>query len=208
MSSSPDTLLDLEKEQREHGVPKDAPEIDPFGDETNAEVKYRTLTWWQTSLLMIAETISLGILSLPSVLATIGMIPGIILLVGLGICATYTGYVFGQFKLAYPQVANMEDAGEVLLGPIGREIFGVGQVGRKSAAFIGELADKETTDHLHDLHLRKPSSYVHNRLQCHHRACHLQHRLGNYWIGCVLCAISATDVEARIVHVDRRRVAA
>lgn len=44
---------------------------------------------------MIAETISLGILSLPSVLSSIGMIPGAILIVALGIIATYTGYVIG-----------------------------------------------------------------------------------------------------------------
>jgi hypothetical protein len=42
---------------------------------------------------MIAETISLGILSLPSVLARIGLVPGLILIVGLGIIATYTGWV-------------------------------------------------------------------------------------------------------------------
>jgi amino acid permease len=55
---------------------------------------------------MIAETISLGILSLPSVLAAIGLVPGIILLIGLGALATYTGYVLGQFKLAYPHVGK------------------------------------------------------------------------------------------------------
>jgi amino acid permease len=43
---------------------------------------------------MIAETISLGILSLPSVLARIGLVPGLILIVGLGIIATYTGWVW------------------------------------------------------------------------------------------------------------------
>lgn len=54
---------------------------------------------------MIAETISLGILSLPSVLATIGMVPGAILILGLGTVATYSGYVIGQFKSAYPWVS-------------------------------------------------------------------------------------------------------
>lgn len=44
--------------------------------------------------IMIAETISLDILSLPSVLAAVGMIPGIITIAGLGIPATYTGYVY------------------------------------------------------------------------------------------------------------------
>ena len=84
---------------------------------------------------MIAETISLGILSLPSVLAAIGLVGGLILVIGLGIIATYTGYVIGQFKLAYPHIHNMADAGEVLftpLGPraasIGREFFGAAQI--------------------------------------------------------------------------------
>ena len=77
---------------------------------------------------MIAETISLGILSLPSVLASIGIVPGMILILGLGIVATYTGYVIGQFKLAHPFIHNMADAGEVLLGKPGREIFGLAQL--------------------------------------------------------------------------------
>ena len=45
---------------------------------------------------MIAETISLGILSLPSVLATTGLGPGAALILGLGALATYTGYVIGS----------------------------------------------------------------------------------------------------------------
>jgi membrane-bound ClpP family serine protease len=34
----------------------------------------------------------------------------------------------GQFKLRYPQVHNMADAGEILLGRIGREVFGTAQL--------------------------------------------------------------------------------
>lgn len=97
---------------------------DPFGDETDSEVKYRTMTWWQAAAIMIAETISLGILSLPSVLASIGIVAGVILIAGLGIIATYTGYVIGQFKEAYPHVHNMADAGEVLCEPLGMGAFG------------------------------------------------------------------------------------
>ena len=54
--------------------------------------------------VMLAETISLGILALPSALATLGMIPGVALILGLGILSTYTGYVIGQFRLVYPWV--------------------------------------------------------------------------------------------------------
>ncbi|KAH9819890.1 N amino acid transport system protein, partial [Teratosphaeria destructans] len=100
---------------------------DPFGDEEGAEVQYRTMTWWQAAMIMVAETISLGILSLPSVLASIGIVPGVILIAGLGLIATYTGYIFYQFKLEYPFVHNMADVGEVLLGAWGREILGAAQ---------------------------------------------------------------------------------
>jgi amino acid permease len=57
--------------------------------------------------VLIAETISLGILSLPSVFATVGMVAGIMLILGLGIIATYTGYVFWQFKMQYPWVHSI-----------------------------------------------------------------------------------------------------
>lgn len=61
---------------------------DPFGDEGDSEVKYKTMAWWQAYMIMTAETVSLGILSLPSVLAAIGMVPGIILIAALGVLAT------------------------------------------------------------------------------------------------------------------------
>lgn len=82
----------------------------------------------QGGLLMVAETISLGILSLPAAIAGIGLVPGLIILIGLGLLSTYTGYVIGQFKWRYPHISSMADAGEVLMGPFGRELFGTGQL--------------------------------------------------------------------------------
>ncbi|KAK0650126.1 N amino acid transport system protein [Lasiodiplodia hormozganensis] len=122
------------RKRRRSSVSVMAGRSDPFGDETEAEIKYRTMSWWHASMIMIAETISLGILSLPSVLAAIGIVPGVILIAGLGILATYTGYTIHQFKMAYPHVHNMADVGEVLFsswGPtaaaIGRETLGACQ---------------------------------------------------------------------------------
>lgn len=82
----------------------------------------------QCGILMVAETVSLGVLSLPQAVAGLGLAPAIIILVGLGILATYTGYVIGQFKLKYPHISNMADAGEVLMGSFGRELLGTAQV--------------------------------------------------------------------------------
>ena len=47
---------------------------------------------------MIAESVSLGVLSLPATLAAIGLVPAVILIVGLGLIALYTGYTIGQFR--------------------------------------------------------------------------------------------------------------
>lgn len=77
---------------------------------------------------MVAETVSIGILSLPAVIAALGLVPAIILLVGLGLLATYTGYVIGQFRWRYPHIHNLADAGEVIAGGIGREVLGTGQL--------------------------------------------------------------------------------
>ncbi|XHG03094.1 hypothetical protein AWENTII_006416 [Aspergillus wentii] len=104
------------------------PPQDAFGDEEFAEVKYKVLKWWQGGMLMIAETISLGILTLPKAMASLGFVPGLIILVGLGIIATYTGYVIAQFKWRFPHISSMSDAGYQLLGPIGRELVGFAQI--------------------------------------------------------------------------------
>ena len=77
---------------------------------------------------MVAETISLGILSLPAAVAGLGMVPALIIRIGLGLIACCTGFVIGQFKLRHPHISSMADAGEVLMGGFGRELFGTGQL--------------------------------------------------------------------------------
>ncbi|KAE8152053.1 transmembrane amino acid transporter protein-domain-containing protein [Aspergillus avenaceus] len=99
----------------------------PFGDDSG-EVQYQTMSWWQCGMVMIAETISLGILSFPAALAAIGLVPGVIIIIGIGIIATYAGYIMGQFKQRYPHVHNMADAGEVMWGRIGGELLGSAQL--------------------------------------------------------------------------------
>lgn len=55
---------------------------------------------------MIAENISLGILSLPAVIAKVGLIGGLISIIGLGIFTTYSGYLLWQFRMRFPQVCT------------------------------------------------------------------------------------------------------
>ena len=77
---------------------------------------------------MVAETVSLGVLSLPAAVAGLGLAPAIVILLSLGAVASYTGYVIGQFKWRYPHISSVADAGEVLMGRFGRELLFTGQM--------------------------------------------------------------------------------
>lgn len=80
------------------------------------------------SVLMIAEIVSNGMLSLPSSLAVVGIVPGVILIVFLGVFATYTSWLLVKFKLRHPEVHNMGDAGMILFGVFGRELLAIGTI--------------------------------------------------------------------------------
>lgn len=99
---------------------------DVFGSEEHHDIKYKRLSWPLVALLMIAEIVSNGMLSLPSALAVVGMVPGIIIILFLGVFATYTSWLLVKFKLRHPEVHTMADAGYIMFGPIGREIMGFG----------------------------------------------------------------------------------
>jgi amino acid permease len=76
---------------------------------------------------MIAETVSLGVLSLPSVLATLGLFPGVFLILLIGLLATYTGYAIYQFKLENFETKTMAHGMEIIFGRWGRWVAEVGQ---------------------------------------------------------------------------------
>ncbi|CAO2658720.1 Nn.00g064430.m01.CDS01 [Neocucurbitaria sp. VM-36] len=106
-------------------------EKDVFGNEEGADIHYKTCEWWHTSILlpvMLAENVSLGVLSLPQALAILGLVPGLLCILFLGLIATYTGWIIGEFRLAHPSVHSFADCGQLISGPILREVFAVGQV--------------------------------------------------------------------------------
>ncbi|KAH9904587.1 transmembrane amino acid transporter protein-domain-containing protein [Xylariomycetidae sp. FL2044] len=117
----------------DHASPAPKEETPPsFGPGDGDEINYQTLEWWQAGLVMIAETISLGILSLPAVVANLGLAPGIVLIIVMGILSTYSGLVMGEFRRAYPWVQSFGDAGEVMgrsvgMGRLFQEFFGWAQ---------------------------------------------------------------------------------
>lgn len=64
---------------------------------------------------MIAEIVSNGMLALPSSLAVVGLVPGLVLIVFLGSFALFTSWLLVKFKLRHP-----EGEDEVLLIPYAR----------------------------------------------------------------------------------------
>ncbi|KAJ5160632.1 uncharacterized protein N7482_007636 [Penicillium canariense] len=120
--------LGVSVEKQAANLAPSPPAQDPFGDESEVAVKYKTMAWWQTGMIMIAETISLGVLALPKALSILGLIPGILAILGIGIISSYTGYTIGQFKRRYMQVHSMADAGDLLMGRLGRRLLGIAQL--------------------------------------------------------------------------------
>ncbi|KAG2129974.1 transmembrane amino acid transporter protein-domain-containing protein [Suillus clintonianus] len=101
---------------------------DVFVEDEVHQIQYKTLSWQAVSLLMIAEIVSNGILSLPSALAVVGIVPAVILIVFLGIFGLYTAKLLIDFKLNHPNVHTMGDAGYIMSGPVAREVLAFGTV--------------------------------------------------------------------------------
>ena len=74
---------------------------------------------------MMKIQIGLGVLAIPAAFDMLGLIPGLILLIVVGVFITWAGWVVGTFKLNHPSVYTIADAAFIVLGPIGREVFGL-----------------------------------------------------------------------------------
>ncbi|KAL2134690.1 hypothetical protein VTI74DRAFT_11094 [Chaetomium olivicolor] len=89
------------------------------------EAHFHRLGWKRLTIVLIVTAVALGSLSLPGAFATLGLVAGVILTVGIGIIAMYASYVVGQMKLKYPHISHYADAGRMMFGKIGYEIVSV-----------------------------------------------------------------------------------
>lgn len=78
--------------------------------------EYKRLGRWQATLIYITNQVGIGILRLPVALRTLGLVPGLICIIGLGIVVTYTAYVLLQFQRRYPTVLNCVDCFKIIGG--------------------------------------------------------------------------------------------
>ncbi|BEI80358.1 hypothetical protein CcaverHIS002_0108870 [Cutaneotrichosporon cavernicola] len=110
---------DVKVTEDQPGVIQDA----VFGEITEGGPNFRGVGLGGTFVLMTKANVGLGILQIPFVFMTIGLIPGIILLVAMAILVMWTATYIQGFKLNHPQVYGYADIGEVLFGRVGREVF-------------------------------------------------------------------------------------
>lgn len=80
------------------------------------EVSHRTMSRYEITFLIIISQVPLGILCMPSILQTLGIIPGISGIIGLGMLSAFTAYQFLQFYHEHSDVANVADMARIVGG--------------------------------------------------------------------------------------------
>ncbi|OJJ54274.1 hypothetical protein ASPSYDRAFT_161130 [Aspergillus sydowii CBS 593.65] len=95
-----------------------------FGGITEDGPNYRNVGWMGTSVLMIKTQIGLGVLSIPTAFNKLGLIPGVIIMLTIGVITTWSDYIVGVFKVNHRHVYGIDDAGAMIFGRVGREVFG------------------------------------------------------------------------------------
>lgn len=131
----------------------------------------------QAAVILLKTQVGLGVLAMPSLLQTTGAVPGIIsefnvaeelppaavayqrlptnhppVIVGLGFLTTWCDYVVGTFKRNHPEVYSIADAGYIMFGNVGREVFAIGYwcftVGVAGAAMVAiSIGFNAVSDH-------------------------------------------------------------
>jgi hypothetical protein len=148
---------------------------------------------------MIAENISLGILSLPAVLARVGLIGGLIGIIGLGIFTTYSGYVLWQFKMRHPQVSIY------LMIKIVRRLTSTDHQlcrhWRSPSRSLGQGDIRCCIRYLYDFLYGIAHSNFHHRLECLDWARHMYHCLGRCRCGRLHSPLHSKDPEKHFVPV-------
>jgi amino acid permease len=92
---------------------------------------------------MMKSQIGLGVLSIPAAFDTLGIVPGVVILLTVAAITTWSDYMVGVFKLRHREVYGIGDVGGMLFGRIGKIFFGVAFVLCKchTPSFIPGLAN-------------------------------------------------------------------
>lgn len=104
-----------EEERRAGGV----------GETTVLPILIRDLEWYQAAVLVAKLQFGLAVLGIPSTFHALGIIPGTFLLIVLTLITTYAGVLVTQIREIHPEIHNVQDVGELLIGKWGARVIGV-----------------------------------------------------------------------------------
>lgn len=79
----------------------------------------RNMGFFAAFFNMIAYAIALGILSIPAVVAMIGIVPYVLVTIFLCGVSYYIGFQYWRFGMLFPGVHNLQQAGDLLYGRVG-----------------------------------------------------------------------------------------
>jgi len=94
--------------------------------EQSAPSGKKKLTTTQAVIIFVTNEVGIGMLSLPSALSVLGVFPGILCIIFMGLLSLYTAYNLVQYWRIYPYMLNIVDYGRVLGGPWLEAVFAVG----------------------------------------------------------------------------------
>ncbi|KAM0714380.1 hypothetical protein Q7P37_010167 [Cladosporium fusiforme] len=114
--------MDIQDQEKKAGIANDDSGNSQPESLQEGEQKFNKLGWKRLTICLIVEAIALGSLSLPAVFATLGMIPGLLITVFIGILAMYTSYIIGQVKLKFPHIKDYAEAMGLIWGPWGKNL--------------------------------------------------------------------------------------
>ncbi|KAK4056154.1 hypothetical protein OIO90_002885 [Microbotryomycetes sp. JL221] len=76
------------------------------------------------NVLLMKAQIGLGVLGIPAVFSTVGLVPGIILILVIGAMTTFSSVIIGHWKVNHPKTHSIADVGYTMGGVLGREVLG------------------------------------------------------------------------------------
>ena len=79
-------------------------------------IKYRTLSWQKTAILLFTEYVCLAILAFPWAFSYLGMAGGLLATFGIGLSALYTSLILWRYCLRHPHLLNICDIGYQIFG--------------------------------------------------------------------------------------------
>ncbi|GLB42688.1 putative transmembrane amino acid transporter protein [Lyophyllum shimeji] len=114
------SVLDVEKTAQKYSssdsIESDDVIVRQIDEESDLEVRYRTCSWQKTAALLFSEYICLAVLSFPWSYSVLGLVPGILVTVGVALICLYTSLVLGRYCLKYPELRDICDIGRKLFG--------------------------------------------------------------------------------------------